>query len=144
VRADAPAPENAVLGIVRQGTFPEPQLLEETIRRGMMRHPGALWVTNERDKETIALFEKFGLEYVTLGLHPFWKVEKDDHRQAWRRHTFLLCDELLVFQPTGSASEWTRLLKDKVKYGIHGQLHVIERGKPKPKKRRKGRKPVDV
>lgn len=132
--------DNKVLGIIVHRNFPEPSLVETTIRRGMMKHPGALWVCADNDKLTSAILEDLGLTYLTLGLNPYWKYTKDEQARDSRREVRdqelrRLCDELLVFVPTGSAAhkEWE---------GRHPlpQVHVIPRGKPKAKttKRRKG------
>lgn len=141
------AHDNRIIALhVHQG-FPEMQLAEETVRRGLARWgESAVWVVAETDRVTCDLLARLEVAAVYLPLNPHWTWEdirgsrmkwikrrkewiwtvegqKADHRRLMRDREILRdADDILVFLPVGSSSWWdTHADRDNV--------HIIRRGK---------------
>ena len=131
-----PAPaENLSIGVIVSRNFEDTEYAKDTIKRGMEKHPDAVWVRADTDRIVSHIYTELGIDPVVIPLLPYFKGETFDVRRVWRDTEMLLCDHLLVFQKEGSSGEW----KERAARGVHDCLHLIEHGAEK-KKARKGRK----
>ncbi len=139
--SELPEADNKVIGIIASSSFPDPQFIETTVRRGIMANPGAVWACAATDRVTVSLFERLELPYVALPLNPYWQRRKSgsadfDVRRMMRDVEMMLCDELLVFQKVGCNSSWKERAESR------SNVYVIEQGEAPKARARRGRKPV--
>ena len=138
-----------VIGIVVAPKFPDPQIIRDKIEEGIARvSPDAVWVIREKRQTNHAVnaawetLEAHGIEPMLAPLTPAWKGEKYDLRRAWRdaeMHSY--CERIVVFHDI--TSHVTAEFADR-KDRSPAKVFVIERGKKKTPRARKGRKPVGV
>ncbi len=147
-----------VVGVVCASSFPEPELIIETLRKGQAHDPRTIWVVRDKDRMAVAALEELGVEYLPLSLLPHFKVELPvqgplpqgkrtlaplqlcDERRSWREQELIrCCSMVVVFSAPESGS--LRPFIDAAELQKH--VKVIVRGKTKARKRQ-GRKPVGV
>jgi len=152
--ADHPhrAHDNRIVALYLHQGFPEMQLAEETIRRGVARFgESAVWVVPETDKTACDLLARLEVEAVRLPLNPHWKYplsdgakigwfkhkrrwvwglqwrERDDRKMMRDGEVLTGADDILVFIPEGSGSWWDKHADDE-------RVHLIRRGKLKKRR----------
>jgi len=158
--------ERQVVGVVCASSFPEPGLITETLRKGQAHDPHTIWVVRDKDRVAVAALEELGVEYLPVGLNPYWKVERPlqgpvpqgkrslgtyvfhDGRATVRNCELIACSSMVVVFATpepGSLSLFFDHAELEAKYppGVARKVKLIVRGKPKARTR-KGRKPVGV
>lgn len=114
--------------------FPEPELVLETLRRGLEAHPDAVWVVKQGDAYSLQFCAQVGITPVLL---PSMKESWGDRAAEWRTIEMkTLPDWLLVFAKTGSTVADNFKQSDRVR--------VVVRGKAKAKSQASRRKPVGV
>jgi hypothetical protein len=153
-----------LIGIVVHRNFPEPQLVDEIIQKGLARFgESAVWYYAETDKALGERLERNGAQAVALPLNPHWKYEdirgstmrwmrqrggwiwtvvgrQVDDRKKMRDIELRRCDEVVVFLPESATSIWAEWKGDPILDTDH--VHLIRRGAAALKRHRKGRKPA--
>jgi hypothetical protein len=125
--------ERQVVGVVCSSSFPDPELVKTAIQRGQAHDPDTVWVVRRQDKVAEGALQELGLDYLPLALNPYWKMPEHDVRRIMREQELMSCCSMIVVFTTPDALKTTmRAFGDKV--GLR-PIRVIERGKPKPKKR---------
>jgi hypothetical protein len=154
-------PPRGVIGIVVAQKFPDPQVIRVTLEDGISRvSPDTVWVMRDAPRKGHAsefawqTFKSHGIEPFLAPLTPAWKskgldiafdietkkpsitIGAYDMRAQWRDIEIrALCERVIVFHDKSSnvTAEWLDY-RDK-----GAKIYVVERGKVKVKKYRKGR-----
>lgn len=136
-----------VVGIVVAQKFPDPKAIRKTLLDGIERvAPDTVWVMRDAPRANHAstfawrTFESEGIEPFLAPLTPAWKAKDAyDLRAHWRDVEMrATCERIIVFHDKSSniTAEW-------LDYRDNGQsiakIYVVERGKVKVKKYKKGR-----
>lgn len=145
-----------VVGVVCASSFPEPELITDTLRKGQAHDPHTVWVVRDKDRLAVASLEAIGVECLPVPLNPWWKVERPvqgpvpqgkrslaphvfyDGRATVRNCDLIGCSSMVVVFASpepGSLSMFFDAAERDPK------IKLIVRGKPKVRKRQ-GRKPV--
>lgn len=155
----APLPfERQVVAVVCASSFPEPALITDALRKGQAHDPHTVWVVRDKDRLAVAALEELGVEYLPVGLNPYWKVERPLHgpvpqgKRSLGSHVFydgratvrncelIACASMVVVFATPEPGSLS-LFFDAAERD--SKIKLIVRGKPKARTR-KGRKPVGV
>jgi hypothetical protein len=139
-----------VIGIVVAQKFPDPEAIRKTLLDGIERvAPDTVWVMRDAPRANHAstfawrTFEGAGIEPFLAPLTPAWQKKGTEHdydlRAHWRDVEMrATCERIIVFHDKSSniTAEW-------LDYRDNGQsiakIYVVERGKVKVKKYKKGR-----
>ncbi len=132
--------EGQVVGVVCASSFPDPDLIRTAIQRGQAHDEDTTWVVRRQDKVAEAALAELDLEAVSLALNPYWKMPEHDVRRIMREQEMMACCSMVVVFTTPETST-LKPFTDKV--GLRN-VRVIERGKKKSAKSRKGRKPASA
>jgi hypothetical protein len=157
-------PPKGVIGIVVAAKFPDPAAIRTVLEDGFGRvAPETVWVMRENARKEHAVtfawqtFKNNGIEPLLAPLVPAWKsdgmatlydvetrkptefIGKYDMRADWRDIEMrATCERIIVFHDKSS-----NITKDWIAYRDNNlsvaKIYVVERGKVKVKKYRKGR-----
>jgi len=136
-------PPRGVIGIVVAKNFPDPELIREKIEEGIARvAPDTVWVMRnprkKNDAMTVAwdVLEEHGIEPLLADSNTkYWGAGS-----SWRDNELMnTCERVIVFHDTSSPTVTEVFVS---KQHTVAKIFKIERGKAKPKPRKKGRKPT--
>lgn len=130
-----------MVAVVVSKDFPEPQLVVETLKRGIEYDPRIIFLARERDEGAAAAFAELGIEWLPIPLNPwFGKKSKHhaDHRTNVRNSEMCTnVTQVLLFHKAGSGT--TKWFVDRAKFDK--KVKVIERGKATRKRKGRAKNP---
>lgn len=132
--------EHECVAVIVASDFKENRaLIGETIAVGLDRDPYIVWVVRERDAPARETLDELGIEPVLATLNPYYKFTLGDtirdHRSGVRDCEILrLCTRVIVFRTPD-----TKTLEEYADPLWSSKVRVIERGKKKAVRRKKGK-----
>lgn len=144
-------PPTGVVGIIVAQKFPDPELIRVTLEDGFARvAPDTVWVLREAERKGHAVnyawqtFKSNGITPLLAPLNPAWQAKDEEHGYDLRANyrdieIRATCERIIVFHDKSS-----NVTADWIDYRDNGlsqaKIYVVERGKVKVKKYKKGRK----
>lgn len=142
-----PEPDVEVIALVVAQDFPDPTALERAVRAGIVQYPGAIWLMRGKPNKrhvgryAVQVLEEAGIEVIYAETNrPYWGTAADGWRDAELVRT---ASQVVVFHDGTSPTTGAFVKRKEELPSLYEHLHLVVRGKPKPKKRT-GRKPVGV
>jgi hypothetical protein len=120
---------NHVVGLIVDKEYPQSDVID-ALRTCPWND--ACWVIRENDRLALHACSEAGIEPVTIGLNPYFKVGNTDVRSVMRECELLYgCTHVLVFRNMSSSvsAHWEN------RHSPRAQIHVVPYGKAKGRKR---------